>query len=567
MKTTNVVALALVWLISAACMTACASVQHPQVVVSVKPLVSYSDAPGLDVKVTLSHYQFAQDAVALHMPLAVTNVETVAAALGDLQAEDDKGPLVFVMEQTEDVRIWRASRQTQGSITFTYMAPVPANPGSLGVAPPIELRLDNQSISGGTGVFFVQPQIGPADYKVEWRLEHLSDQAAGLSSLGKDSGGFVHFASPADFSSTYMMGGEISLYIAEHADFIAAWQGQPPFKGLELMQWGEELYAHYNDFFAVDEAATYVVFMRSNDVNPGGGMARGNSFIMTYDDNTQVAALKSTLSHEMFHTFLGGLKEPSGLESSWFSEGLAVYYQDLIPFRAAMFSADDFISGINQTAVRYYTNSKIDTPNHEVAEKFWLDTRVRVLPYDRGSLYFASLDYYLREASAGDVSLDDVLVYLREREREDNGLTLNLWRQALLTFAGQAELDRFEAIMNGAVVELARETFGTCFERYSATFRRYELGFAPAVLTEQPRRVRDLIPGSNAALAGLQEGDIITRPVPQDSIQGNQNALLTLDVERDGEAFTVTYLPRGESADAWQWRIADKYSAESCTAQ
>ena len=547
---------------------ACTSApQTTQVVVSLTPLAEDSGREGLDVEITLHHHSFSAGDTALSMPLAVTNVETVAATLGDIQATDERGSFTLLASEHEDSRVWTPSRDTQGSISFSYTALLPENPGSMGVAPPIELRAEGRSISGGTGVFFVQPQIDAAEYQFVWHLDHLSRDAAGLSSLGWGNTDFVSFESPAAFSSTYVMGGEVATYVADNADFIAAWQGEPPFSGLELMQWGEALYAEYNDFFEVADSETYVVFMRSNDVNPGGGMARGNSFIMTYDQNTEPLALQSTLSHEMFHTFLGGLEEPAGLESSWFSEGMAVYYQNIIPLRAGMMDVDYFLRGINRTAVRYYTNNKIDTPNHMVAEKFWLDTRVRVLPYDRGSLYFASLNHYLKQASDGDVSLDDMQVYLRQREQQGDMLTLDLWRAALLEFAGQEELERFEAVMDGAVIELADDAYGPCFERYVEKFRRYELGFAPEVLTEQPRRVRGLIAGSNAAEAGIEDGDIITRPVPQDAIQGNQAAMLTLTLQRDGETFDITYLPRGEEADAWQWRMVEDYSAQRCKEQ
>ena len=43
---------------------------------------------------------------------------------------------------------------------------------------------------------------------------------------------------------------------------------------------------------------------------------------------------------------------------------------------------------LNETAVRYYTNSLIGAPNDEIGKRFWEDTRIRVLPYDRGAFLF-----------------------------------------------------------------------------------------------------------------------------------------------------------------------------------
>ena len=57
-------------------------------------------------------------------------------------------------------------------------------------------------------------------------------------------------------------------------------------------------------------------------------------------------------------------------------------------------------------------------------------------------------------------------------------------------------------MLDGAAPLPTSYAFGPYFERISQHMRRYELGFAHAVLTESPRIVRNLIPGSAAAKAG-----------------------------------------------------------------
>jgi hypothetical protein len=44
------------------------------------------------------------------------------------------------------------------------------------------------------------------------------------------------------------------------------------------------------------------------------------------------------------------------------------------------------------------------------------------------------------------------------------------------------------------------------------------------------------------------------KPVPQDAIQADQSATLTLLIERNGRTFPMTYLPRGAVVQAYQWR-------------
>jgi predicted metalloprotease with PDZ domain len=83
--------------------------------------------------------------------------------------------------------------------------------------------------------------------------------------------------------------------------------------------------------------------------------------------------------------------------------------------------------------------------------------------------------------------------------------------------------------------------------------RRYETGFEPQVLAEPRRIVRGVVGGSNAYRAGLRDGDEIVDPVPQDGIQGDQDLELTLKLRRGEQVFEISYLPRGEAVEAYQW--------------
>ncbi|MNE28179.1 M61 glycyl aminopeptidase [compost metagenome] len=281
----------------------------------------------------------------------------------------------------------------------------------------------------------------------------------------------------------------------------------------------------------------------------------------TFGDKTDVEDLKLTLAHEMLHTFAGSLDAPRGLESSWWSEGLATYYQRVLPYRTGHISADDFLKDLNTTAARYYTNALSDTPNAEIPARFWADTRVRVLPYDRGAMYFAVLDEQIRAASQGRRSLDDLLLAAVEHRRQGQAVTRDYWVELLRAELGEAGPKGLEAMLNGALMLPGSSAFGVCFERTTAPLRRYELGFAPAALTESPRLVRGLISGSAAEAAGVRNGDEIMKPVGQDGLQGDQTGLLTLNLKREGTVFEITYMPRGETVDAWQWK---KRSSDDC---
>jgi predicted metalloprotease with PDZ domain len=100
----------------------------------------------------------------------------------------------------------------------------------------------------------------------------------------------------------------------------------------------EKLYFFYGKFFNRPAVGPYGVFLRENPVNAGGGMELSSSFIATFGPKTKLDDLKITLAHEMLHTFVGTLDKPEGLLSSWYSEGMAVYYARLLALRAGHYS-------------------------------------------------------------------------------------------------------------------------------------------------------------------------------------------------------------------------------------
>ena len=125
-------------------------------------------------------------------------------------------------------------------------------------------------------------------------------------------------------------------------------------------------------------------------------------------------------------------------------------------------------------------------------------------------------------------------------------------------------MQQFRGMLAGAWQIPESDAFGSCFRRTRVPLRRYELGFEPKVLTEQPRIVRGLVAGSAAERASLRNGDEILRPVGQDAIQGDQAREIELQLRREGRDWTLRYLPRGATVDAWQWHRKPSACDASC---
>jgi predicted metalloprotease with PDZ domain len=180
--------------------------------------------------------------------------------------------------------------------------------------------------------------------------------------------------------------------------------------------------------------------------------------------------------------------------------------------------------------------------------------RSTALPYDRGSLYFAQLNAEIRHRTHGRRSLDDLVRKMIARRRQGKTVDEAAWISLVRRALGSRGIAQFHAMMNGKLVLPPSDAFGPCFVRTRVPLRRYQLGFDSAVLMEPSRIVRGLIPGSAAARAGLRDGDRILKPVPQDAIQADQKATLTLLIERHGKTFPIRYLPRGATVPAFQWK-------------
>ncbi|HKD23954.1 MAG TPA: hypothetical protein VKB71_18180 [Rhizomicrobium sp.] len=523
--------------------------------------------PYVDVAISSEDIKAPAHAPLLRLALVSSNVESAANSLQALEARDGKGALRLTTRDDpeggpEPFRHWIADRDVIGRLTVRYRVPITNALNPRGAAPPFELRTEGGGFSGVGSIFLVLPETAsPYRLALDWKLP---PGATGISSLGP---GNVSLDAPGPvgrLDQAFFMAGTIHHYpdVLPAHGFMAAWQGTPPFDAVSLMQWTGKLYGRYEHFFQTTDSPPYAVFLRRNLINAGGGVEVGRSFVGTFGDKMDVEDFKLTLAHEMVHTFVGSLDGDGELANSWFSEGIAVYYERLLPWRFGSITADAFLSDLNKTAGRYYTDLLNDTPNAEIPAKFWADTRVRVLPYDRGSLYFARLDGEVRRASNGKRSLDDLILAMLARRRHGGSMDQAAWVDLVTHELGEKGRSEFEAMLSGALVLPDSDAFGDCFRRTTAPLRRYELGFDTKVLIEPTRIVRGLVAGSAAERAGVRNGDEIVKPVPQDAIQADQNATLTLLVRREGKTLPFTYLPRGETLKAYQW---ERTSASGCT--
>lgn len=519
----------------------------------------------VDVTMTIPDVQAVAGVPLFKLPRVVANVETVAVTLKELVVRDGFGEVPLAARDVKGangaLRQWSATRDVQGDLVIHYQAPIDNKPPARGAAPPYSLRTEGGGFSGVGNVFLLLP-AGDKNYplSLRWDLSKLGENATATSSFGEGDLNLPSGA-PSRLWSTIFMAGPMTRVPAEVAPqgFSSAWLGTPSPDPAPLMEWAGKLHQWMHGFFGDGKPAPpYRVFLRYNPINAGGGTALTQSFLITHGKGVTADELKITLSHEMAHTWIGGVDE------AWYDEGIAVHYQALAPFRAGLITAQQFLADLNHTAARYYSDALNTTPDAEIMPRFWEDTRIRTLPYDRGAMYFAVVDARVRKASGGKRSLDDLVLEMNKRRGAKPAGMSALWQQLLARELGPSGAALHASMLAGEVIVPEPDDFGPCFKRATKKVRRFELGFEPASLVGDVKTIRGLHAGGEAAKAGLRNGDVVTYAVAMDKIQGEQEARLTLNVTRDGRRFPITYLPRGEPVQVWQWQRVPGVADSNC---
>lgn len=232
-----------------------------------------------------------------------------------------------------------------------------------------------------------------------------------------------------------------------------------------------------------------------------------------------------------------------------------------------MVPTDQYLCDISLTASRYYTNAKLDAHEDEIDASFFTDGWLNTLAYDRGALYFAQLNGMIRGRTHGRRSIDDLVRIMVRKSRNGEEITDETWLTLIRQEIGEAAVSLTRSMLNGGRVIPPSDAYGPCFRRYLTTQRRYELGFtvkrgAPGA----PMPVTDLVPASEAAKAGLQNGDQVVLPLmTSEGQRRDPQATVTAQVMRGDRTFSLTWLPRGEVVGGvYQWARVPGVPDQEC---
>ena len=548
--------------------------KEPTLTVTLRPDApnAAGDIEWVDVGVDVSAVQIDAGAPLLRIPLVYASVSSVADGLDGFRVMDDAGSVQLQSRDDQPGvgahlywRHWVASRIVSGRLVVRYRAPIRLAIPRLGGGPPFDLRSDGGGIVGAGNTFLVLPE-SEQRYRIllRWDLSRLAPGSTGASSLG--DGDVTTIGTVDNANNSYYMAGPLHRFPPDRPtdrNFRAAWLTNPPFDAPQLLT----LIAKDYDALAVFFKSTlpsYRVFLRGNPYDGKGGAGLFQSFLMSYPQNRDISAwLRLTLVHEMVHAFVGSLDETLG-NGLWFSEGMAVTYQRRIPLRVGSITPERFLKDLNQTAVRYYTNQLNQVPDDEITARFWKDSRIRNLPYDRGSLYLATVDAEVRRSSQGGRSLDDLLLAMLDLRKAGKSMDTKAWLNLVTRELGSAAETEWKAMMEGKIMVPPSDAFGPCFARTAVKMRQFDLGFDQAILTQPTRIIKGLRADSAAAIAGLNDGDEILQPVQLEDIQADEAKQVTLSIRHGEEKREVTYLPRGKEVEGYLWARVSGVPDSAC---
>jgi predicted metalloprotease with PDZ domain len=214
----------------------------------------------------------------------------------------------------------------------------------------------------------------------------------------------------------------------------------------------------------------------------GGGIEHSNSSSNQFDGNslsTPSGYLRwlSFICHEYFHNFNVKRIRPIALgpfdydqenltNMLWVSEGLSVYYQDLVLVRAGLMTKEQYLDKIaaaigafeNASGHHYQSAAESSWNTWSTGSGIGGDRNTTISYYNTGAMLGAMLDLKIRDGSKNRKSLDDVMrgLYRKYYLEKKRGFTDAEFRQECESAAGGDLTEVFEYAATTREVNYAR---------------------------------------------------------------------------------------------------------------
>jgi predicted metalloprotease with PDZ domain len=285
------------------------------------------------------------------------------------------------------------------------------------------------------------------------------------------------------------------------------------------------------------------------------GMGLNDAFAMMIPRDTPLDPLVVTLLHEYFHNWnplkiLGSRDDDDEIRLSWFVEGFTDYYARKLGLRSGLITLDAFVSLWNEVLAAYTVSSAKTLRNEDTIADFWSNKDVMQLPYQRGAIFAAFLNYEWHEHGVG---MDQFMLALRDevksewkkRPKEDKAEILGRFQKVAnrLGVDLHSYCDRF--IETGEALTLPENAFGGCIRVETNEVPIFDIGF-DAQKTAVSGVFSNVDLKGLAYAAGLRDG--MKRLEHLSGSWGNINIPVSFRVlDLDGNERVISYLPLSQN--------------------
>ena len=291
---------------------------------------------------------------------------------------------------------------------------------------------------------------------------------------------------------------------------IAVWESLKRVIPAEVKVFGEVPWSTYSVMQIIDPS-----------YSGGSGLEHQNSHVDVLGPGMMdTPVMPSLYAHEIFHAWNVKRLRPGDLwpyrydqeqptTLLWISEGITDYYADLAEVRGGIVDAKEFYSMTSEKMSQ--VEALPPTSLEDASLSTWIHPRdgTGYIYYPKGSLVGLLIDIMIRDGSDNRSSLDDVMRALYNADyKNGRGFTADEW-WATVTNAAKGKSFRdfsaryidgrepfpYDRVFPLAGLRLARDTT-----------RVPQLGIA-SLQDSSGLHVTQVIPGSSAAVAGVQPGD------------------------------------------------------------
>jgi predicted metalloprotease with PDZ domain len=308
------------------------------------------------------------------------------------------------------------------------------------------------------------------------------------------------------------------------------------------------------DAFWGDRSSPYLVAMAPLGELPSGlsyhGTGRTDAFSIASTSAFELKQAIRFLAHENMHSWvpieLGGLPEEDEPRDYWFSEGFNDYLASKVLLRSGIWTLADWAADKNETLLRYGQSPAKTVDGAEIARRFWTDSAVQQVSYDRGHLLATKLDSQIAARSGGKQSLESVLRTQRRAAQGSPELAVALFRKTLRDETGidiDPDLERFAR--RGETLLLPADLLGDCARFVTERRKTFTRGYD----ADATRRGAGVIAGVDkegpAYAAGMRDGMQLVRR--ESGKIGDASVELAYRVTEDGVERVIGYMPEGKA--------------------